>query len=237
MDQLDEHEELFDRYLLGHMTDEERTAFIQKLEGDRALNEEFNTYQIIYEGITQAGSTGLKEKLQKREEILRSGSKKATTPFFWKVAAAVAVIAVTGFLIWSVIRPVDYQGIYTYLYEPYPNIINPVDRSSASIEDIYQAYERGKYHEVIAELRKQDHSDTSHFYLGQAYLATGQIDLAISSLGNVPETSRFSEPAQWYKALAYLTKEDSEKLKTVLEEIKTSGGSYSKRASRLLDEL
>ncbi len=238
MEQQDDNAELFDRYLLDQMEGEEKAQFLEKLGANDRLSKEFETYQLIFQGINYSAARELKEKLVAREEKLAT---KANYSFFWKIAAAIGLIAVAAFFVIRLLPGEGYQELYLTYYEPYPNIVNPLDRSATvANDDVYRFYERGQYQQTVDYFQQWDASkftDTTYFYLGQAYMALGKPGLALDEFKEVEVSSIFFEPSQWYIALVYLQQNKKNQLEQQLRKIIGKSGSYKKRAQELLDNL
>ncbi len=229
--------DLFDRYVNDTLSSEERSNFQARLESEQDFKKEFEQYQVIVSGIAQAGFDELKDKLQQRE-LIHSGSKPDYF-LYMRIAASIVLLTVLSYLAVNYFTKTDFQTLYSEYYEPYPNIEDPINRSS-QYEDlsVYQLYEQREYQEVINRLSVAEAlSDADHFYLGQSYLAVNDPENAIESLGQIDKKSRYYEAAQWYIALSLLKSEDSEKLQEYLRQIVDFQGDYGKKARDLLGEL
>lgn len=238
MERQDDNVEQFDRYLLDQMGGEEKDRFLEKLGANDRLSREFEVYRLIFEGINYSAAQELKEKLVTREKQLATQSNYG---IYWKVAAAIGLIAVAAFLMTRLLPSEDYQALYLTYYEPYPNIVSPLDRSSStSNNDVYRFYERGQYQQTIDHFQQTNVlklTDTAYFYLGQAYMGLDRPELALEEFEEIPVSSVFFEPSQWYVALAYLQKNKRTQLEQQLRAIIDQGGSYKSRAQELLDKL
>ena len=237
-EQQDENTEQFDRYMLDQMDEQEKARFLEKLEANAQLLKEFETYRLVFQGINFSAAQELKEKLVAREKMLGTSASYSR---YWKVAAAVALLAVAAFLVTWLTPGSSDQDLYSAYYEPYPNIVNPLDRSSpVSDDDVFRLYEKGQYQQTVDYFRQRDDSqftDTTRFYLGQAHMALGEMDPALKEFDKIPASSIFFESSQWYLSLIHLKRNNRDQLKQQLEKIIGQNGSYKKKAQELLINL
>lgn len=230
--------DVIDRYLRGEMSSDEEQAFLDQANHDEALAEELELCRDIQRGAEIHAARDLKSALQRHEQ---KTYKKRSPGSGWKVAASVVLLAAVGYIIFQMTGR-DKNGIYDQYYTPYPNIVNPLDRSeNTGTDDGFRLYEKGQYQDAIAQLSQKLESDADHaavhFYLAQSYLALEGTPEAITHLQQVPKGSDFYEPASWYLALAWLKAGEQEKAREQLEKIAASGSSYASRASDILQEL
>ena len=261
-----------ERYLSSEMSTLEKQRFEEVLRQSPALQEELALQQDIIKGIQLQGSQGMKQALQAVEQEMHTSSVVQEQPpstlrstevpdpvprrhaserplLVWlAVAASVLSIVLLGYLL---VRngPADAQTLYAAYYEPYPNIINPAQRSGDATEptapeQAVRAYEAGQYQQAI-NLFDQSSVDASSdpgfvFYYALSYLGAEQPAPAILWLKQVaqqPAGSLFYEPARWYLALAYLDLDQPTKAEPYLTQLAASQGDYATEAQQLLENL
>ena len=231
--------EIFDDFINGNLSNEDSIAFKNRLSTDSKFNEEYNQYLLIVSGIVLQGTSGLKEKLKEREQYHRRS--KANINKYYKIAAAVLLLLIASFLIIKSSFSPDPQSLYLAYYEPYPNIVDPLDRTGNSEAfSAYQLYELGKYNESIEKLSAIPDNiikPPSLFYLGQAHMANNELEKALNCLQKIENDSNYYQIAQWHIALIFLKLDDIEQAEKQLETIIEQKGDYLKQALALKEEL
>lgn len=261
-----------ERYLLGLMDMPEKQRFEKALHQNPALQEDLDLQQDIMQGIRLHGSQDMKHILQGVEEEINSPPMPQTRPsppmtssksakpdpgtrrkpsgrplLMWlAVAASLLMVVLLGYLL---VRnnPTDPQMLYAVYYEPYPNIINPAQRSGDEAEATVperavRAYEVGQYAQAIALFDQSDAVSSNAgfaFYYALSYLGAGQPAEAISLLEPLAQNERvlFYEPARWYLALAYLDADQPDAAVPYLKQLASTNGDYAQEAQQLLQEL
>lgn len=241
--------EAIDRYLSGQMKEAEKVRFEVQIVQDAELAQEVELHRDIRNGIDIFELTSLKEKLRASEHP----SSGATGPpkagngqwlYTWVAAAAsLGVVLLLGYLFLQ--GNVDNQALVAANYQPYPNILSPVDRSSEATRDELKealyAYENGRYEKAITlfEQNESQLNEGYRFYQALSYFETGRTDRAIQRLDLVIEKqdSLFYFPSLWYQALAYIQTNQVMQAKDNLETLIRNGNSYQSEAKALLEEL
>lgn len=231
--------ELFDNYMNGNLSDDEISVFKDRLNSDSKLKKEFDEYRLIIAGIVEQGANELKEKLKVREEFHQRSH--TNIKMYYKIAAAILLLLAASFLILKWSYSPDPQSLYLAYYEPYPNIVDPLDRTGNSEAfSAYQLYELGKYNESIEKLSAIPDNiikPSSLFYLGQAYMANSELEKALDCLQKIEDDSNYYQIAQWHIALIFLKLNDIEQVEKQLETIIEQKGDYQKQALALKEEL
>lgn len=245
-----EENDNIDRYLQDNMPTQERLAFEVRLREDADLQRKLNLHKDLMAGMDYHFSIDLKKKLQAREASTHSPPTKSTTKsralFGWiaGIAASFLLLIAAGyFYVSSSTSPTD---LYASYYHPYPNIINPVERSGTMPDDPLSraliAYDRGAFEEAIRIFKETEEtlSPGHHFYLGLSYLEIGNQDQAIAQLEQVIESQdeTFYLPALWYQGLAYLSAQEPEAAEEVLEKLlQEEDSTYYRQAQEILSDL
>ncbi|MEM7106736.1 MAG: hypothetical protein AAF519_00825 [Bacteroidota bacterium] len=228
--------ELFDAYLNTRLSQREKTAFEQNLNSDTKFQERFEEYKLLVAGIELSGANSLKQKLTSHE--LSYAKHVGKRPLYYKVAASLIFLVAASFLVNYFLSQKSYEELYGDYYSPYPNIVDPVDRSQQNADKSpFQLYEEQKYQDAITIFNQANTTDEQRFYLSQSYLALGQFNEALAEATSISQDSRFYSPSQWYIALIHLSVQDTVALQEQLKVIISKGGDYSKRANELMENL
>lgn len=247
------HHDTLDRYLRDQMDEQERRTFEQQLASDTKLAEELALHRDAVGGIGLDGSLALKKRLQAVEAELAGPApaavdmKQTNRRFLttWiAVAASLLTVVLLGYLF--LIPPTSPEDLYVAYHEPFPNLINPAQRSvevteETVLERAVRAYDAQQYEEALALFAQSDALSTPGytFYYAASYLESGQPKRAIPLFERVVqnEAGLFNEPGQWYLALAYLKADTPEAARPYLQKLVEQKGDYTEKAASLLDEL
>ncbi len=237
MDQLENYNAELDRYFRGEMNEEESKAFLSQVESEPELKKLFDEHGDIVRAIEISSLTELKDKLAQKEKEMSKPS--GGIPLYLKIAAGVCLLAIASWLLFrGQPNDINPEQLFAANYEPYPNIVTPVDRSSvADNTDPYAQFELKAYDESLELFKTLPENDTTLFYIGQVHLAMKKPQMAIAYFRKVRPNSTFKEAADWYTALAYLSDLKVDEGKGILKVIKNSDSSYRSRAEELLDQL
>lgn len=242
-------DELIDQYLDGRMNQKERRRFEEQMAQQPDLAEEVALHRDIREGIAMFEYHNLKEKLKQLDQHIisppenhKSGNSRRL--FTWiVVAASFATLMLLGYLLLE--QSESPQMLVSAYYQAYPNVMNPVDRSSAiadnTLTEALHAYEVGEYQQAITlfEQNKEQMSEGHYFYLAMSYFEMDQTAQSIALLEQVIQKndSLFYFPALWYQALAYLKTDQIPSAKDNLKTLAEEENSYQKEAVELLEKL
>jgi len=256
--------ELIERYLEGELSPGELGEFEQRLKNEPGLDEEIEVFKILTNGIRYSGQkSSMRDKLEKLEaslpdvpsEDVQSEEEEAKVVPMWRnrmvasIAATFLILAVSTYLVMDVFSPADHEELFAQHFQPYPIMDGSLTRTqpeSLSEKQLaYVAYEAENFKLAIKRLEAllaQGENAALMFYLGNAYLASGDAEQAIVHFDQVLESdSNLLIPrAKYYLSLCYLKMGNIDKSKEILEDLKTSGQSfktYSEKAEEILREL
>ncbi|MEM6523122.1 MAG: hypothetical protein AAGF85_10155 [Bacteroidota bacterium] len=228
--------ELFDAYINNRLSQTEKAAFEQNRNADIEFQQRFEEYKLLVSGIELSAASLLKEKLTSHESSFTKQVSKR--PLYYKIAAGLVFLVAASFLVNQFISQKSYEELYSDYYSPYPNIIDPLNRSEENVnQSPFQLYEAQQYQEVIEIFGQVSRTDAQRFYLSQSYMALGQFNRALNEANSISEDSRFYAPSRWYIALIQLNKQDTAALRKQLEIIISSNGDYTERARDLKENL
>lgn len=229
---------LIEKYFSDSLTKDEHALFESRKNDPDFLAE--LTFQEDLKKVNQVRERrDIHKVLQSEERRFLQDRKTSGMRSFWlRSVAAVFLIAVIGFTIWSTSRQVSGEELYARFYTAYPNSISPLTKGSQELEmDGYQAYELGRYDQAIRLLSKED-SDTARFYRALAELGSLQTENAEVLLSNIASVPGYYQiPARWYLALINLKQEEFTEAREHLQQVKNSSHPLSQRADDLLSIL
>ncbi|MDH3712001.1 MAG: tetratricopeptide repeat protein [Cyclobacteriaceae bacterium] len=239
--------ERIDRFINGTLTEEERGQFESMMQTDPELKAEVELHRDIKVGAQAYFDQELKDKLAAAEGDPTSKNvegKQASFRLWQTLGVAASAVLLVG-LAYIFLNPsADPQELYLSYYQPYPNIVNPLERSQTDLpDDGMSNYEQENYQKAVEvfdqELSENPQSDFRLFYQALSYLEIGEAEKAIGNLQQLQGTvsSDFYQPAQWYLALAYLKNADTQAAKAQLLKLLQNGGDYQSRARELADKL
>ncbi|MEE1963981.1 tetratricopeptide repeat protein [Allomuricauda taeanensis] len=210
-----ERQETFERYLMDQMDNRERSQFLENLEQDAQLIQQFNEFKALFHNVEEAA---LREQMESFHTELKSPSKKITkgrTFPIYKIAAVIAVLVAMG--LWLLYQKDPNEKLYQEYFTADPGL--PTVMGNSSNYAFYEAmvdYKRGHYKTAITKweqlwAEKKD-NDTLNYFIGSAYLADGEATKAISYFDRVVENEQasFKNEAAFYQGLAHLKNGDTQ---------------------------
>ena len=211
MDALNTNDDrLIDKYLAGKLTAEEEVLFAQQIAVDNTFAEEVHFRQNVKRMAQEEGHIQIRNMLKDVDAKL---DKRQGKRFKWWIAsAALLALAALLFLLWPVAEKKATPGeLYIAYYEPFPNLIAPIEKGDAAVQDTKkqaaQAYQRGEYTEAIRLFNSLENPDDGAvFYRGLCFLESGQLESAIRDIAKTANssTAKYQQAAEWYLALLYL---------------------------------
>lgn len=216
-----QNRQTFDDFLAGHMDEQEKAAFLNRLEEDNELKAAFEAYKKISEGLEEAF---LKEELV---SIHQYAGRKKKTQFTWLAVAASITLIIGGYWLFQPLGTEDLYAKYFIADPGLPTVMGDVG-STYEFNDAMVDYKMKNYDTAIEKwktlLEKHPESDTLNYYLGMAYLNKGQDQKSLSFLKkkSVAGSTVFKNGAQWYEALILIKKDEVQQAKQLLEKLPES---------------
>ena len=164
-----------------------------------------------------------------------------------KMFLAVAAASALFFFCWQFIATEKNtpEQLFAQSYEPYAASIST--RGLTSEKSLIQAnsyYNGQNYQAAIPPLKTalSNHPNNSdlELALGNSYLFSNQIDLAITHFQNIIQRKDplYTDQANWYLALSYLKNDQPEKCKNILQLLAgDSKADFHQEAAELLKKL
>lgn len=234
-----EHIARAERFLQQRMEEGERKEFLQDLETDPALR---NAVRLL---------DSLADELAQTTPVPARPRRAWKQP--WLLAAAVAVLMLLVWGIWSVNQPPPSgPELFAQHFSPYPiDVITrstkgPSDKESAErevgVEAAGEAYQQRDWpaaeHGFRALLQEDSTDLGQQFFLAQTLLAQQKPRQAIPILSEIARAnSGYRNVAQWYLALAYLAADSTSRAIPTLEKIVNAAHSKTDSARLILLEL
>ncbi|GJM29771.1 MAG: hypothetical protein DHS20C17_24060 [Cyclobacteriaceae bacterium] len=233
----------FDGYFSGNLSDLEKADLESRLKTDHKLEQAFQEYKYLRNGIDYSIMKTLKEELQELEATLPDIELEPETKLIleqiptsssstiWKAAAAIVAIAISaGALFYQLQSPSSSQDLFSQHFEPYPNEFVSASRGADQTPDLmveaFRAYDSHDYTAAISgfqSILEQEESPLVLFYLGSAQLHEDKGTLAIGTFQRFLEISPdMVIEGKWYLALSYLNENRVEDARKLLEELKQS---------------
>lgn len=230
-----------DRYVTDQMNKEERIEFEQRMRDHEALAESVHMHRDVLMGIEYYFLKELKQELINSDQQ----KPKRNIRTYLAIAASTLLLVGAGITYYLMSAGANSNSLFVTYFEPYPNIIAPVTRSSetSSYEEVMSLYEAGQYAEVIPELTAliQTYPDSLGlvFYRGISYLGVDQPGKAAADFTAVIKADEkpFLEPSYWYLGLSQLKMGKTEEARTSLQMIVERKGALAKQAREILEEI
>lgn len=244
-----EETEKIERYLLGAMQAEEKQAFEEEVRRNADLRLALELQQDIHRGISYHFQSDLKGMLQREEGDManpRQGRHPGQRRFLLALAVAASFVLLLLAGYWYIASQQTPTDLYYAHYQPYPNIINPLERSGAAPTDpmarAMLAYEQANYDVAISLFEQQAEQLTPayKFYLALSLLEVGESSRTVALLEEVAasENESLFLPALWYRGLAHLKANRTDEAREVLNQLlEQDDSTYHPRAMEILEQL
>lgn len=237
---------IIEKHLLQQLLPEEQALFEQRME-DADFRKELSLQKDLHLAFKAEGRSHLKAQLQGFEEKRKPAvqQKENTSKFsigrFLAIAATLALLLTATYWLFS--KGPSNDQLYAQFFEPYPNIVAPIEKSNTSTDrrdEAFQTYELKNYKkalELFEQLNTQD--EAVHFYSGLCQLALNQPEKAIEDFKSIQQQDGpYYAPMNWYQALALVKTGRPEAAKPYLDlVIKTAKTQTLQTQARDLQKL
>ncbi len=236
---------LFENYLEGLLSEEERVAFEKRLEENAEFASHFETYREMSNHLSHQFSEGrsdLKSQLDEIGTAYFEGSqteKKETKviqfrPWQYGIAASIALLI--GFFVFQNIG----GGPEDYLFSEEISLTVRSD-DSETLKQAETSFNEGSYPEAISHfdaLLKNDPNNAElQFYKALAHDALKQFDEADNLFNELMNgTSLYKHKAAFYAGIREWNRGNNEKAEVLLKTIPETASEY-KDAQRILKKL
>lgn len=240
--------EIIERYFEGRMDSIEKIDFENRLLNEPELNEEFQLYKLIVEGIKEKGTEDLKARLKiadleldaNTNKEIRLQPKKSSLPY-WSIAAALILIFGIGF-IWKISSNQNLSDIANTYYEKDKGLPNEMSLGANRFDKVMQAYKANDFKQAssyIDELLIENlNNDTLLFYNAVVKFELEDYKKAKEYLSQVNINSAYFQKAQYRAVLVELKLNNKqEALKIINECLADKNHLYFDKLSKLKKEL
>lgn len=241
--------ELIQGYLDQSLTENERHEVEYRLKEETNLRNLYTETRQLIEGIRYAHLQKKLEQLRELEAVLPEelSPREKSISFFVPLSIAASIVVIIGvwFFGFRDPRPLN-EKLFAQSFETFDSPGSGLTRSEDSNNQTfraqaYAAYDNGDYQHAIILFKKALQSEKDdpilHLCLGNAYLATNELELAEQTFRHVlQEHEDLVTQSTWYLALTYLRQGNIERTKSTLWEISKSS-TYGEKARKLLKEL
>ena len=201
---MSELQERIEQYILGQMSDEEKSAFESEIENNVEIQQEIEKYRLLNEVLEESIALDLKEHFDSKE--ISSGESKGRVIRFniYRYAAAAVIIALMGFGLWYFAGD-DSLSPKQYAASVYTGYDVQILRNESAVIPYEQAIEMQDAGNTIGAIEnilvflKENNDPEARYFLAHLYAelemyteAKGQL-LQISESGSI----RFQEKAEW----------------------------------------
>ena len=249
----EEQYDLIGSYLNGELEGEARLDFEQQMAGDAELQAEVQLQREVARAILDENAMRLEQEFAaiKAENHTHKSEpkrvKKVPISSIMLVAASVFLVATFSMLFYqnsSLLQP-DTQKLFSEYYVPYEAYTT--QRGSSEVENenrkkAWEAYDKKEFATAVpffeTALKENPTDSEGWFYLGNCYLSLEKPDQSIAALRKVyTEESLFTQQTQWYIALAYLQKGETDHALILFARIAELEGTYAESAKRIVNSL
>ncbi|MEM9921248.1 MAG: hypothetical protein AAF990_24315 [Bacteroidota bacterium] len=236
--------ELIERYLLKRLKKGEAEQVATRMT-EEAFAREVKWQQQFLDVVKSQSQQDIKKELQQMENKLQGASAtespaRSLRPF-WLLAAAVLLILVSLWFFYP--RTPTTDDLFAMYYQPYPNELVKVERSTPKISAQQQTFIHYQSEEFEAALEGFDQwlidspQSDARFYKAITLMSLDRTTEAIPILESIAaqQGHRFRQAAKWYSALAYLQTDQAAKAKVLLEQLSAAPkGSFNRKAAKEL---
>lgn len=244
-----------EKYLMDRMYGKELEDFQTQLQLDSELAQEVEIQRLMLFQIKEMGDLKMREKLKKIKANLveeeQGQIKNTPTPIKrirlspLLVAASILLLIFAGYLNHSVKSSSFSQELYSQNYGAYRL---PFNTRSVEVEqalwitagNFYQEKKYAKAIPLLISLLEQTENSKAQLALGICHMEITEFEKAIQIFTEMKKdkTSRYSDHATWYAAMAYLGIDDLASSKELLNEIlKDRDNYFYEQADEILKEM
>lgn len=246
--------DLYDNYLLGRLSNEEKALVQEKISSDPEFAKDLKEHEKVINLIKIHEDNRLRRKFAELDEgqIKHISRQRKVYMQVFSAAAAVALILVSYFTFFNPARS-DFDNneiastlphVHEYFAPPINYYIQRSRGRSVEnkISDAMLFYDAGQYKQAAVLFDEILPLDTTNvnllFFGGVSYLMSNQPDKAIDCfIRTEKRENTFEQEIKWYKSLIYLDTGKAEKATDLLNEIVDSGSKYEPDAKKILNSL
>ncbi|OXB24250.1 hypothetical protein B0A80_06010 [Flavobacterium tructae] len=233
---------LFDQYLQGEMTVEEKNSFEKQLSEDHELASAFETFKEVqlqlkskfeHEREREAFTANLTEISEKH---FNANKPKVVQMRPWYFAAAASIVILFGLFFFDYNQNPDFEDFN------HPETASFVERGDAdeTLKQAEKAFNEKNYELAIPffeEILKENKTPEIQYFYGVSLLEESDYKEAEAVFNELKSgTSAYKEKAKWSLALSKLKQKDYNACREILQTISQDYENYDD-VQELLDEL
>jgi predicted Zn-dependent protease len=238
---------LIEKHIQNCLSDKEKVIFNKLLIEDSSFKKQVAFQKKLKKAIQSHDQDNFKKLLNNVESNILKENHRSILSFNykWIIAASLVLIFGMSFFL-NVNRSYNPEEIFNNNFQPYKNVIYPINRGKQINQDIIKtnafiAYEKGDYKKAI-DLFSKLYTTTKEtyylFYKANALLKLNKTKEAITILKkHLNSKDYLSKKSNWYLALAYIKLNDTQKAKELLIKITEKKLYNYKKAENLLKKL
>jgi len=238
-------EELITEYFEGSLSDSQLTEFEELLKTDAEFKSAYEFEKELQLGLKKEERKEIKALLSSLNSNEKKNESKVISMRAWLIAASFALlIAIGSWLFVFNTSDLDTEQLYASNFEPYTNVIQPIERGN-QLEDLksraFTAYENEEYPkalELFKELYEKHNDSYIDFYSAIVLMQLDRHEESIPLLKNYIENNgQLKDRALWYMSLSYLKLNQIDNCKNALEKLIQAGSFKTDAATKLLEYL
>lgn len=244
MNLTDKQMDVLDRFLRNEMTAADETMWKSMMQ-DPGVQDEVRNMTHLQQMIQQEGRDRLRAELKTWDEAQSQTKvigKRRFIDWRWASAAAVALILVSIFVLRGFQD--DSKDLFASYFEPYPNIVAPIQKGEAQTtpyEQAFQLYEAGAYQDAIDVFETLPANDSNVlFYTAVAALKLGDQEVARLKLDalDMIKGHKYRDAAVWYRALLEIQSGNDLLAIALIEDVVTNTRNpFHQKAIKLIKEM
>jgi tetratricopeptide (TPR) repeat protein len=228
-----------DRFITNQCDEEERNAFLKKMDGDVLLAREVTFRQQSIKAIKAFERNELKKRLQEHERQNYS-APTGTRAYYWvPMAASILLLLVFGIGYW-LFRPANEWLQLDPTEYGIPNYMS--NGQMVEFHNGMNAFKAGDYKKTIKVYEKMtanpNTSDTAWYYLGVAYFRLNQFHKAQNCFERLIESnSSFKSKSEYRLSLCYLHLGEFEQANVQIQQLRNDSAHVFFHEVRMLDSV
>lgn len=241
---------LFDHYLLGELSTDEKQIFEDRLKTDLEFKNNFETYKELHSFIenrytNESAALEFKNNLKEISEgyfdeknIITKTKKKRSFFNIGQLAIAASIVILMGVFIFNQFKNPVYDDYISHDVISLTHRGNVNNKLFSKAEDAFNSSNYKEAEILFNQILMKDPSNMEvELYKCISLIETNQFIEADKLLLKISKTnSAYSDSAKWYLSLSKLKQKDFEACKESLKTIQNDSD-YYKEAQELLSEL
>ena len=245
--------DIFDNYLQGRLTDDEKELVEKRLGNDPLFAKELAEHKRVVDLIKVHEDNRLRRKFAELDKKIANEGRfsRTITIRMLSAAAAIALLVVSYIMFVDTGNDIDNNNlaltlplVHEYMDPPANYFLQRSRGRSVETKasDAMLLYDAGQYQQaalIFDELLpEQDENPNLLFFGGVSYLMSNQIEKALDCFIRTEKLDHlFEHELIWYKSLIYLETGDKEKGKELLRQIMVSDSRFQQKAEKIYKNI